>query len=485
MKRCLALLLTAVLLFGCLPAMAADYTVDEKFFRQMEQNAVRGTLTFSVVGALGTKEAENEQDAPETLLPRLSLEISHCLNRGEGEAAVSLLLDSECLCDWKLLYNDTLAAAGGSLLPSRVVFPRDWDPMTLLRSDRGQTGMQAALALLMAGWSAPAERKDEIERLLEKYTAELSIFVNGYTDAETGSADGILYSQLSCSLEPEALKEETQKLIRELCADEALLSALRQIAPSGDAAALLNPASAQILCDAVGKLELNEPVRVLRRYDVMGQPLLDSITLPFGKDQPFQEVTLSAEAAEQGTCYTAAGKKQDGTEFTFNCVMASPLSLKGAFSLTRPDGTETAFDYAFDWQEEEETYSLQTDVCERLMRGEMTVTPTAGDIQGAHVTLDVRFSSRSEKRSPSYLDAGLCWQKADGGTVTTDLALKTAAVWTVESLDETEGALRPDQAGEEEKAQWLKELKQNLSAWLTGFTLRTAMPAPTENGLQK
>ena len=50
MKRGMAFLLATALVVMCVPALAVSYTVDEKFWGQAGNMAVKGTVTFSVTG---------------------------------------------------------------------------------------------------------------------------------------------------------------------------------------------------------------------------------------------------------------------------------------------------------------------------------------------------------------------------------------------------------------------------------------------------
>ena len=80
-KKIAAVVLTVVLALSCTGVLAEDYTVDEKFVGQMQNNAVRGEMTFAITG-METAAVEPEVWATlRTLLPALSLEAEHSITR--------------------------------------------------------------------------------------------------------------------------------------------------------------------------------------------------------------------------------------------------------------------------------------------------------------------------------------------------------------------------------------------------------------------
>ena len=74
MKKWIALLLAAALALGCVPALAESYTVDQKFWGQVQENGLRVSVTFSVAGDKTALIAPETWAALQALAPRLSLE---------------------------------------------------------------------------------------------------------------------------------------------------------------------------------------------------------------------------------------------------------------------------------------------------------------------------------------------------------------------------------------------------------------------------
>ena len=469
MKRLVAMMLAGLLLLGCLPAQAANYTVDEKFFRQLEQNAVKGTLRFSAAGSAPEGMEEETWQSLTAALSRISLDFQYSQKRGEGEADVEILVEGEKHSDLVYLFNDALAAVGGSAIsPDGAWYaaPKDWDLTRLIAGAREDAVPAALLSWCMKAHGAPAEWQEAARTKADEYLGKLSLFINGFAQADTGSQEGVLYSELSCALEPDDVKAEMMLLLENFFEDEEFLNILRSIASMDEAALLFDPALLPSYLEAIRKMPLEGQVKIIRRYDVMGHALLDSITLPFAKGAKIASLTLSASDTGKEKSHLVSAVLPDGNRFEYR--YGTDENGRGKGSVQSGGEEKAGVGFSFDWQENEETYSLQTDLCERAMQGVLTLTREGKTAQT--IRLDVLFSSKSEKRSPSTMTATLLWQDAQAGAaLQADLTLKTAAAWAVRSLDGIENAVRLDQLDAEEIRQTVLTLFSHLGERLSGL----------------
>ena len=122
--------------------------------------------------------------------------------------------------------------------------------------------------------------------------------------------------------------------------------------------------------------------------------------------------------------------------------------------------THEGYAFSWVWQAMDETYTLQTDLCERLMQGTLTLTPDEKtDAPSQKISLDVRFTTTSGKRDPSYVEANLVWTDLQGdATMAVVLTAKTAKPFDMPALDSIENMLPFGTLSQEERATVLQQL---------------------------
>ena len=134
MKRFIALFLAALMAFGTVGALAADYPIEEKFYQQVLKSAYRGTLSFSVSGNETKAIPQATFLLLKSLAPRLVVEGDHSLMRGEGQASLRLMLDGQNAGETLYLYDQNLMGISSDLLAGTQVFytaAQGWDPAAL------------------------------------------------------------------------------------------------------------------------------------------------------------------------------------------------------------------------------------------------------------------------------------------------------------------------------------------------------------------
>ena len=468
MKKIVALLLTAALLLGCTAALAADYTVEEKFYRQMLQNGTKASVTFAAEGDSASLLPDWLWQLLRAMAPAVQMDMRHCITRGNGQADAALLISGEEKMRIEALYDaDTVALRWPVLTEKWLAAPTGWDWSRLaapLMNDNGNAvpplrHLITEALLANEDWKAMAAPK------MEAYQTKLGLWINSYAASTTGTDEnGVVYSELNCSVPAAALKEELKQLLREVYADEALLVLLRQIALPEEAAAYLTPAALPYFTAWVDAMQLDDTVEVVRRYDGMAQPLLDKMKLPFAQGQEIACLTVEVASAPEGqrTRLLMQGWDDTGIELTY--TEQAPLCFRGEVKVTQPEGAAQGFRYDCVWTQGEETYSLSTDLCEKKMGGTLNLIPLEGTpLPAQTVTLEVLFSTRSEKRSPSTLTATVKWQDATtGAALTAQMQARTTAAWAFDPVSTLTDVRRLDQMDAAEVGELLASVREKV-----------------------
>ncbi len=464
MKRGIALLLAALLALACLPALAEDYTLAEKFYQQaVKESAYKGTVTLSVSGA-GTAAIGNaEWTALKSLAPRLSLSIEHATTpyRDEGQATVTLTLDGKTSSKLTYLYDEQLMAFSGTFLGGDSAYysaARSWNMTELLESFLSDNSEWPPVwQVILAIENAPQEWKDRADPRIGVYETKLGLWLNGYAKFSTGRDGGVMYSQLACTIPAQAVKAEIKQLMVDFYNDAELLTLLREVVPAREAAAYLQPTMINVLFSMLDNLQLNGNVEVVRRYDAAGNALLDQVSLPFAENSLLSALTVSCAPEEGGQNWRFEGRMNNGAEFSFSCLKTEETIYTGSVRLVLPDdekagfvvsdaqNTAVAFDYNLTWEPGEDTYTLETDRFSREIKGSMVIRPREGNLPEQSVMLEMTMSSGSSKRSATQLNGTLTWRDLESGaSISAVLTSRTAAPFAYNTPSALTGAMRLD-----------------------------------------
>ena len=488
MKRLIALLLAALLLLAAIPALAADYPIEEKFYRQMQESAYRGTITFSVHGSVTDAVDRGTWNAIRTVLPRMTVEMDHSLNRGEGQATLSLLMDGQAVGKTTLLYHDTLMGISSDLLAGSDTYytaARDWDITQLVQTViQYDSAWPPLWRVLLAILNAPKEWQDRAQPYLAPYETKLGIWMNGYAATSSGSLDGVPYTELACSIPGQAVKTEIKQLLVDFYGNAELLALLREAVTAQEAAAYLQPAMMNSFFSMLDALELRGNVEIVRRYDAQGKTLLDQISLPFAESQSLSALTVSRTAVEAGDRWAFTGRTRNGMDFDVSCIASEEMIFTGEVTLMMPEGEDTsfvvsdtalprrviAFDYNFSWDPGEEKYTLATDRFERTLQGTLLIRPAEGQsIPTQSLALEITFSSGSSQRSATQLNGTLTWHDLDSdASITATLSSRTAAPFAISTLDNVVG-MRVDLLSGDTLSAVIQSWRDNLSTNLSNL----------------
>lgn len=478
MKKAAAIILALMLGIMAGSAQAISYTVDEKFWGQAEQVAVKGTVSFSVTGDETAALSAEEFQLLKQTLPGTILSFAHGMFYGVGGHVVVETADG---AEKKLEYlkeEGTLAFGGDLVAHDGTWYTLEEEALSFLSLfGEGESDVPGILDIMQWLEAADEEWQAKAGEKLAQYETRLSMWMNNYAGTAMGQEDGLLYSELNCRIPAEAVKAQILEMLHVFYADGETLSLLGEVLDGTGGEIYLNPAMESVLCDLVSALPMAGEIEVIRRFDSKGQLVLDSIRMPLpplgnlralgewmpGKMEsplfPLEkwtegsltvtgrgDLSLSLENDRAEQMLFSANRKENNT-YTGQLVMDT-LNEDGGM-----DHVGYAFEYT--WQAMDETYSLQTDICERLMQGAITLTPdgqTKGPAQ--RITLDMTYTTTSEVRSPAYLEAVLVWRDMETeAAIALACNVQTANPFEVGTLAELENVLPLEQLPLEERRQ--------------------------------
>ncbi|MBQ9944397.1 MAG: hypothetical protein IJO67_08540 [Clostridia bacterium] len=465
MKKWLAALMALVMITGCVPGSAASYTVDEKFLGQAQNQALTGEIGFLVTGdssaamdsalfeTLGHMLPETEMTFGITLYPKAPRGGYVTRKGADGsEKTVQLLFDDQ-----------TLAFGGDAIAAENTYYIMNTG---VPAADENRVPGMADILQMIEG--AEESWKERAQDSLGYYQAMLSIWMNEYAGATMGKADDVLYSELSCTIPAAAVKEQVKTMLHAFYTDQQTLQLLMEVMKGTGAEIYLNPAMESVFCMLVDEVQLTGDLTVVRRFDSQGALLLDKFSLPLNPmELPFfpgvKWQRISLEMTGRGDfSFTLEGTAGENVHFSLNKPTEGMVSGRLVLDLPGEDGglQHTGYTYEGTWQAMEETYTLQTDLCERLMQGTLTLTPDEKtEAPRQQMTLDVRFTTSSGKRDPSFVEANLVWADLEGdATIAVVLTAKTAKPFDVQNLDAIENKVPFQALTEDEQTAVLQQI---------------------------
>lgn len=458
MKKGIAAWMVLVLLMGC-TVPAAAYTVDEKFWGQAENQAVTGTLGFSVTGDAAAMD-EVVFQLLKQVLPETEISFFVTLYRKQPRGAIVKIAGADgSEKTVEALFDDETLAIGSDAIGEAGTYYL-LEKQTLGKGDGGVPGIFDVLRLLD---TADEAWKEKAQEQLGYYQALLSVWMNDYAGATMGREGDALYSELSCTIPAAAVKEQVKAMLHAFYADEQTLALLWEVLEGTGAEIYLNPAMESVFCAMVDGTKLAGDLQVVRRFDNHGALLKDSISLPLGEvktslyaDVMWQRISLDM-TGRGDIAFTLDGTAGEKVHFSMNKLEDGSVSGQIVKDLPQE---HTGYAYEWKWQAMEETYTLQTDLCERLMQGALNLMPDEKtDAPKQQVTLDVRFTSQSRSRSPARMEADLVWREVQGGaTVSVIVNAQTSAPGDVKDVNELDNTVLFHTLAAEEKEAWLTAL---------------------------
>ncbi|MBR1586256.1 MAG: PT domain-containing protein [Clostridia bacterium] len=486
MKRLIALLLALTLALGAVPAMAA--TLLEKFGGQLTEQGFRGTVTFS---ASGSQTAALNPDAwnwLQSAASRVTLDVHHSLqDRADGQWTADVLIDGQAAAKTTYLYNDSLAGVTSDLLAGHekawYTAARSWDVSALIKNI-AQPGSEwpPIWHVLTEIENAPAAWKEKASQHFVLYETKLGSWLNAYAVPSTGKENKVSYTQLQWRIPADDVKAEIKALLADFFSDAQMLSLLREIVTAQEAASYLQPGLLSSLQRMVDRVSLKGEIEITRRYNASGRAILDQVKLPFAENQFLSDLTVTLTPASSGDTWNFTGSTRNGADFDITCLTEKEHISSGSVAILLPPVEETgnflivestaerrkiAFDFNFTWEPGTEAYSLATDRFTQTMLATLVIKPHNQALPAQSLTMQADFSSASDARAVTRVEATLTWRDLDGdAAIVASLSGRTAAPTAVTKLSDVKDAVRLDRLNGSGYEKLIQEWKDHLTAWV-------------------
>lgn len=511
MKRLLALLLCAILVLTSLSALAAEYTLDEKLFKQVKDGSgLRVTLaTQKTGGAFSVLDAATNA-ALNVLLPGAELSLRYLSGvgtlKGREETELILTRAGQPLADLRLLKDSQFEQLTSSLLgASRYVDRRDGGVLGALFSGSNATwpGIEGVLLKLN---TAESTWQGQVATKLDAYLLKLTVWLQGYTKTESlRDAQNQLRTRITLSVPPAQLKAQIKQLLLDAYSDTELLALLSQELDARQAAAWLQPGMMNSFFQALDRLPLTENVESLRLLDAQGQLLQSTLTLPMGGAQGLQRLlhTFTANAQGGQTSITlehlpknAANQKGAVTSLVYTGGQAEgsqehsyigtlslqPEATSDAFTVDVAEGDVPAAVYTFNllYAPEDEVVDRTAQTSTRDFSLTLRLVPQGTRGSTAQlIKADVKLQSRLNSRSATYFTGTLTWQdEGSQALITAQINGNSAPPWAMDAVA-PEGAIRVDTLSATQLSTLSTQLQSTLQSAFTALLARLALPVTT------
>ncbi|MDD4079946.1 MAG: hypothetical protein PHP02_00855 [Eubacteriales bacterium] len=513
MKKALSLLLSALMLLAALPALAQEYTLDEKLIKQVQDGSgLRAAITFEKTGgALSLLDAAANA-ALNVLAQGSVLEIRYLSGvgtlKGKEDLEITLSRGTQPLADLRYLKDTQLEALTSTLL-SGVGYADVRDGGVLLALMTGQDvvwppveGVLIKLNTAESTWQAAAGRK------LDAYTAKMSLWLQGYTQTSTqrDEANNLL-TRIDISIPPEPLKSQIKQLMLDVYNDAELLALLAQELDGRQAAAYLQPGMMNSFFTSLDQLKLSGNVESSRVFDREARLVESRLALPLGGARGITRLTheysLDADAAETNTWRLdmrpeneenttgavhlltyAGGSLADAPESQAYTGSYSFTPEAGQAGFTVDEGQTPAVALAYNFNlfisPGEEVMDPATRRSIREDEITLVLTPQGEDAPAAQsFQLKMRLESGERTNSATSFKGTLTWQDQETeGLLTAAINGTSAPPWQIPDVALT-GLTRVDTMTQTQLDALGEQVQQTLESALTQLLLRLTAPLPT------
>jgi hypothetical protein len=513
MKKALSLLLSALLALTALPALAQEYTLDQKLSKQVKDGSgLRMTVTFEKTGA-GFSLLDAPANAAVAVLSQGSVLTLRSLRgvgtlKGKEDLKITLVKGDIPLADLKYHKDTQLEALTSSLLGGvGYVDVRDGGLLMALLSGQNPAwppveGVLMKVNSAESTWQAAAGRK------LDSYTAKLTQWLQGFTKASTQQDEaGSLQNKITITVPADQLKAQIRQLLIDMYSDAELLALLGQELDGRQAAAYLQPGMMNSFFTALDQLKLMGNMESVRIFDAQAKLVKSHLVLPMGgargASRLIQEYTLLPDGGEnnawtlemvpQNTANTVGdvyslsyigGSIADAPEskaytgvYTFE-----PEAGQREFTVGEGKKAQTAQSYNFNLYigPGVETQDPVTRRSNREDEITLLITPQEeGAASPQAFSLKVRLESGERTNSATSFKGTLTWQ--DQGTdalITAHIDGASTPPWQIADVN-PEGLARVDTMSAAQLEALGKQIQQTLQAALAQMVLKLGAPMTT------
>ena len=508
MKRLIALLLLAALLLAVLPALGADYTLDEKLFKQVKDGSgLRVTIKTQKSGGDFSLLSPEENTLLRTLLPGAELSVRYLRGvgtlKGQEEAELVLTKDGQAIGDLRLLKDSQFEQLTSAFFgATRYVDLRDGGALMALLSGEDPTWPPVEGVLLKLN-TAESTWQGEVAKKLDAYSLKLMLWLQAFTQSKNQyDAQNNPQTRVIITVPANQLKAQIKQLLVDVYSDTELLALLAREMDARQVAAYLQPSMRDSFFQSLDRLPLTGDMVSERLLDAQGRMVENRLILPLGGARGLSRVLYTQSLRPEGdqTVITleympkntqnqkgavtslvfSGGPAANTHEITYTgTISLQPETGGDAFTVDAAEGDPPARVYRFSlrYTPAPEVVDQAAGSSTRDIGLSLQVTPQGDtDAKTQLVTASVSLRSRLNSRSATYFTGFVTWE--DEGTraqIRADITGNTAPPWVIPAVD-TGGAVRVDSLSAQQLTTLSQQVQTILLNALASTLLRQMMP---------
>ena len=511
MRKLTALLLSALLALSCLPGLAAQYTLDEKLFKQVKDGSgLRAVIKFEKTGGAFSVLDAQTNALLGALLPGAELSLRSLRGvgtlKGQEETELILTRAGQALASFHWLKDSQFEQLSSSLLgASRYVDRRDGGALLALLTGQDPAwppaeGVVFRLNTAESTWQGEAANK------LEAYQVKLTLWLQGFTKTESlRDAQNRPQTRVTITVPAPQIKSQVKQLLLDVYNDAQLMALLAREMDDRQEAAYLQPGMLNSFFQALDKLPLEGSLVSERLLDANGQVIENKLVLPLGGARGISRVLYTEIVKPEGTQITLTlehspknaqnqkgavsslvftGGQTAGTEeYTYAGTLSlQPEAGSDAFTVDAAEGDVVARVYGFNLM-----YAPSAEVVDQVAGSStrdveflLRLTPQGEPAQGAQVIrAKATLQSRLNSRSATYFTGTLTWlDEGSQAQIKADFSGNSAPPWAMAAIDPN-GAIRVDTMTAAQLKTLGLQVRTTLEKGLTAALARLLTPATT------
>lgn len=403
-------------------AKVFDYTIPELIARQLDaQSSLKVTVTASLEGEAPAFADQKAWAAAKEALAALELKATYFKSKsrqtaGNQQVVLTLNRSGTALSSVTLTGKGEQWFAESDLIPGKTLaLTRDMKTAYLNMSRPQEGAWPDILRTLVSVYAADEAFAQKIEDALSPHMTALNKWLQGHTEVKVTSAQ----MTQEITLPSAALRKQIKKTLTDIYEDEALLSLLRSVIPTQDAAMYLEKGMLPVFLNALDAMQLEESIHIVRSYGKDGTLAREEIALPFVKGMGVEKIVLVHSDAErvldlslESGCrvkITANGKLNAGSG-TVNGEM---------LVVTAPESKAFEANYTLSLSAGAEQYIEENKSRERDQKYEasLLLTPKeAGAFGEQKITAVLHLMAGASNTKPVRIEVDLGWEDAAAGS---------------------------------------------------------------------
>ena len=306
MKRLIALLLLAATPLAVLPALGADYTLDEKLFKQVKDGSgLRITIKTQKSGGDFSLLSPEDNALLRTLLPGAELSIRYLRGvgvlKGQEEMELVLTKNGQAIGEMRLLKDNQFEQLTSAFFGAvRYVDRRDGGALMALLSGEDPTWPPVEGVLLKLN-TAESTWQGEVARKLDAYSLKLTLWLQAFTQSQNQyDAQNNPQTRIIITVPASQLKAQIKQLLVDAYNDPELLALLAREMDARQAAAYLQPSMRDSFSQSLDRLPLTGDMVSERLLNAQGQVVENKLILPLGGARGLSRVLYTHSLRPEG-----------------------------------------------------------------------------------------------------------------------------------------------------------------------------------------